>query len=79
MLTSYSKAMTIEINFKQKEDGKIVMSWYENKNDEVPAELDEQLLIAIHQVLDEYNYKQAQKAEAEDEPYSDQVKFYNRI
>lgn len=51
--------MTIEINFKQKEDGKIVMSWYENKNDEVPAELDEQLQIAVKEVLDEYNNKQA--------------------
>ena len=77
MLTSYSKAMTIEINFKQKEDGKIVMSWYENKNDEVPVELDEQLLIAVHEVLDEYNSKVAD--EVVEEPYSDQVKFYGRI
>lgn len=77
MLTSYSKAMTIEINFKQKEDGKIVMSWYENKNDEVPAEIDEQLLIAVHEVLDEYNSKVAD--DVAEEPYSDQVKFYNRI
>lgn len=69
--------MTIEINFKQKEDGKIVMSWYENKNDEVPAELDEQLLIAVHEVLDEYNNKVAD--EVVEEPYSDLVKFYNRI
>lgn len=69
--------MTIEINFKQKEDGKIVMSWYENKNDEVPAEIDEQLLIAVHEVLDEYNNKVAD--EVVEEPYSDLVKFYNRI
>lgn len=69
--------MTIEINFKQKEDDKIVMSWYENKNDEVPAELDEQLLIAVNQVLDEYNNKIAD--EVVEEPYSDLVKFYNRI
>ena len=69
--------MTIEINFKQKEDGKIAMSWYENKNNEVPDELDEQLLIAVHEVLDEYNSKVAD--EVVDEPYSDQVKFYGRI
>ena len=69
--------MTIEINFKKKEDGKIVMSWYENKNDEVPAEIDEQLLIAVHEVLDEYNSKVAD--EVVEEPYSDLVKFYNRI
>jgi hypothetical protein len=68
--------MTIEINFKNK-DGRIIMSWYENKNDEVPAELDEQLLIAVNQVLDEYNNKIAD--EAVEEPYSDLVKFYNRI
>ena len=69
--------MTIEINFKKKEDGKIVMSWYENKNDEVPAEIDEQLLIAVHEVLDEYNSKVAD--EVVEEPYTDLVKFYNRI
>lgn len=67
----------LEISIKE-EQGKYKVTWWENTcDDDLPTELDEQLQIAVKEVLDEYNNKQAD--EVVDEPYSDLVKFYNRI
>lgn len=67
----------LEISIKEKAD-KYEVTWWENAcDDDLPTELDEQLQIAVKEVLDEYNNKQAD--EVVEEPYSDLVKFYNRI
>lgn len=67
----------LEISIKEKA-GKYEVTWWENTCDDgLPTKLDEQLQIAVKEVLDEYNNKQAD--EVVEEPYSDQVKFYNRI
>lgn len=77
-MTSYSKAMTkLEISIKE-EQGKYEVTWWENTcDDDLPTKLDEQLQIAVKEVLDQYNSKQAD--EVVEEPYSDQVKLYGRI
>lgn len=76
MWTNYSKAMTkLEISIKEKA-GKYEVTWWENTCDnDLPAELDEKLQIAIKEVLNEYNSKIQQ---SDNEP-SDLVKFYNRV
>ena len=67
----------LEISIKE-EQGKYKVTWWENTCDnDLPTELDEQLQIAVKEVLDEYNNKIAD--EVVEEPYSDLVKFYNRI
>lgn len=67
----------LEISIKEKA-GKYEVTWWENTCDnDLPMELDEQLQIAVKEVLDEYNSKVVD--EVVEEPYSDLVKFYNRI
>lgn len=67
----------LEISIKEKA-GKYEVTWWENTcDDDLPTKLDEQLQIAVKEVLDEYNSKVAD--EVAEEPYSDLVKFYNRI